>query len=71
MNPSNASLIVQLISLGVSQAPALITAIGALRKEYPALTAEQIGQICQAVAVDVETTTRATDAKLDAVNTAP
>jgi uncharacterized membrane protein len=63
-------LILQLVSTGISEVPALISAIKGLVQANPSMTAEQIVALCQTICQDVMTTTQATDAKLDAVDTA-
>ena len=66
MTPALWSLMFQGVMAGIPEFIALFKAIAALRTKYPAMTPEQIAAICQAAALDVQTTTAATDAALDA-----
>ena len=69
MNAQLLGLLIQLAIAGITEVPAIVAAIQALMTAHPEMTAAQIGALCQGIALDVATTTAATDAKLDAVDT--
>ena len=66
MKPALAAIIAQFALSAIPEIPALIVAIEGLFKGHPGLTEAQIVALCQAIAADVNTTTNATDAALDA-----
>ena len=60
------NIIAQLALVAIPEIPALITAIKGLVAGHPGLTEAQILALLQAILMDVNATTNATDAALDA-----
>ena len=69
MTTTLAALLIQLVMAGITQVAPLVTALKGLVTSHPTMTPEQKAALLTLIDQDVKTTTTATDAALNAVDT--